>query len=326
MPPPIYRKIAQSGLSIDDSLDDRPDLYIDDVSLQRLLQRALGGMNLALPLRTRSKAVKTAVCQALGYPVPSSFQRTRPRFLGQNFDTFVQKANNLQIWNDEICASRRYVLMHLNVADCVDAVRVVSGNDLAKLDTTGTLTHKYQARSRNAIRESRLISKSDTARVAACLSGSRGPLHGLLPIRKVYDRLATLIDQRLVDPGIDQERARGWALHCAACRALGIADSGDTGQFPDIRDQLLELKLQTAGTVDLGLVCPDSRDRLSCTPGFRHCDVRYAIFYATLDRGKVRLDHLVVVTGADFFLEFARFGGKVRNTKRQLRLPADFFA
>lgn len=105
------------------------------------------GMSLAgLPLRTRSKVVKTAVCEALGYPVPSSFKKTQPRFFGQQLDTYAQKALNLQIWNEELSPTRRYAIIQVLEDDSVGKVRVVNGQQLAILDKTGTITTKYQAR------------------------------------------------------------------------------------------------------------------------------------------------------------------------------------
>jgi hypothetical protein len=99
----------------------------------------------------------------------------------------------------------------------------------------------------------------------------------------------------------------------------------DSGQFPDIVDQLLELKFQTSPTIDLGLVGPDDLGSISDLPQFQHCDVRYAVFYGTPRDSKVHLEHVVLGTGADFFTYFRKFEGKGVNTKRQLHLPADFF-
>ncbi len=91
--------IRQSGLTIYDLIKiGDPALWIPTPELQALLDAGMRGLSLAgLPRRTRSKAVKKKVCQALGYPVPKSFQKTQPRFLGQMFDTYVQKSNNLQV-------------------------------------------------------------------------------------------------------------------------------------------------------------------------------------------------------------------------------------
>jgi hypothetical protein len=44
----------------------------------------------------------------------------------------------------------------------VTGVRVVAGEILAELDTTGTLTKKYQAKSREPVTASHLISQSDS--------------------------------------------------------------------------------------------------------------------------------------------------------------------
>ena len=57
----------------------------------------------------------------------------------------------------------------------------------------------------------------------------------------------------------------------------------------------------------------------------RHCDTRYAMFYANTDGITVTLTHLFVTTGEDFFTRFKRFEGKVRNGKIQISLPRNFF-
>lgn len=78
-------------------------------------------------------------------------------------------------------------------------------------------------------------------------------------------------------------------------------------------------------TIDLGLVSPDGTGGVSDVPEFRHCDVRYAVFYGTVNGLDVTLDHVVVSTGQDFFRFFQRFGGLELNKKLQIPLPADFF-
>ena len=86
------------------------------------------------------------------------------------------------------------------------------------------------------------------------------------------------------------------------------------------------MKLQTARTIDLGLVCPDTTEYIADMPEFRHCDVRYAIFYASIAGANVRLNHVILSTGADFFSFFTKFGGLVTNKKLQIPLPRDFFS
>ena len=338
------REIARSGLSIYDPIEiGDPLFWIPAPELQELLNRGLQGISLAgLPLRTRSKVVKTAVCKALGYPVPSSFAKTQPRFPGQMFDTYTQKSNNLQVWNEELSPTRRYVIIRISADDVVERVKVVTGDALAKLDTTGTLTQKYQARLICGEASTELISAQDTDIVQRVLVDPRAevdlrtlsptdnPVAGqVLPVAIVFERLSKMIGVSFRDPGHVQERRRGADLHHHVCKHLGFSNYADDGQFPDVRQQLVEVKLQTSPTIDLGLVRPNSTDPLDMPQiqglQLRHCDVRYALFYAVTDGATVRLTHLLLATGSDFFTRFPQFQGKVLNKKLQIPLPHDFF-
>ena len=326
-----YReRIQESQLTIYDSLDGSPELLIPTADLESILRSSLQGMLLDFPIRTRSKHVKSAICEAIGYPVPKSFRKTQPRFPGQDFDVYAQKSNNLQIWNEALDANRRYVLVRVGEDLRVTTVRVVTGHQLVKLDTTGTLTRKLQARALQRVEDSRLVSQTDTAELTTEMQNARDAkeeslLGSLLPTKQLYEKLLPLIGAEFENPGSDQERNRGWGLHKAVSKQLGLELAEDDGQFPDVRDQLLELKLQTAGTVDLGLVSPRDESLLVGFDNVRNCDVRYAIFYGTIVDEKIRLDHLVLTNGVDFFTYFQQMQGKVENTKNQICLPNGFF-
>ncbi len=341
-PEQYVEMIRQSNLSIYDPIEiDDPDLWIPAPALEELLNAALTGISLArLPLRTRSKIVKEHVCQALGYPVPSTFKKCKPRFPGQFFSTYAQKSNNLQIWNEELVPTRRYVIIRIGDDDEITRVKVVTGDTLALLDTTSTLTQKYQARLIPGETKAELITDRDTnllrplvrspVNFSSIVNPADYPQPGqLLPIRDVFERLQPLVGEYFADPGHDQERNRGAGLHRLVCQHLGYPNYRDNGQFPDVRHQLLEVKLQTSSTVDLGLVCPDSVEALDVpqieSQQVRHCDVRYALFYAVIDTKNVTLTHLFLTTGENFFMRFPRFQGKVLNRKLQIPLPTDFF-
>jgi len=316
--------------------------WIPTLDLEVLLNEGLVGLNLTgLPLRTRSKVVKMAVCNALGYPTPQSFKKTQPRFFGQQLDTYTQKSNNLQIWNEELSPTRRYAIIQISDQDIVIKVKVVNGQELALLDTTGTITTKYQAGVALGNNTHELVSNEDTPQMCTyvqsgvSLTHSDSPIRepevgSLMSIQEIFNRLSRLVGISFIDPGMDQERNRGAALHSLICEHLGYSRYEDQGQFPDIRHQLLEVKLQTSPTIDLGLVLPSSEDRLDIRQlGYhhpRHCDTRYAIFYARTDGRQVTLTHLFVTTGADFFARFRRFEGKVTNGKIQIPLPRTFFS
>jgi len=272
--------------------------------------------------------------------VPKSFRKTQPRFPGQFFDTYTQKSNNLQVWNEELSSVRRYVLIRISEDDLVTRVKVVTGDALAALDTTGTLTSKYQARCIPGVEASELLTGHDTTVLASFTSpdvdlGSIATpvehprVRQILPIADVFDRLKPLIGQSFNDAGFDQERNRGAALHRLVCQSLGYASYQDDGQFPDVRHQLIEVKLQTAPTIDLGLVLPSSSEPLDVPmiegTQIRHCDVRYAVFYGRVVAGQVELTHLFLTTGEAFLDRFPQFQGKVLNAKLQIPLPANFF-
>jgi hypothetical protein len=342
--PPVsfyVENIRKSGLSIYDPVEvGDPNLWIPTPALESLLNTALAGLDLAkLANRTRSKVVKTAVCKALGYPIPASFKKTKPRFKGQSFDTYTQKSNNLQIWNDELSPSRRYVGIRPDSAGVVRRVKVVTGDALAKLDTTGTLTQKYQARLICKKDNAELVSSEDTPTVRV-LANPRAKLEGIsptdnpsagaiLPIAVLFRRLLPLVGVSFPDSGRDQERRRGADLHRLVCDALGYSTYADVGQFPDVRHQLLEVKLQTAPTIDLGLVRPDSEEPLDVPKlldqQLKHRDVRYVLFYAKTDGRTVTLTHIFLTTGEAFFGRFRQFQGRVLNRKLQIPLPTNFF-
>ncbi|SBT08117.1 putative Type II restriction endonuclease [Candidatus Accumulibacter aalborgensis] len=341
-PIPYVSNIRSSGLTIYDPIEiGDPKLWIPSPDLERLLDGGLRALSLAgLPIRSRSKVAKEHVCRVLGYPIPGSFRKSQPRFPGQIFDTYVQKSNNLQIWNEELSPTRRYVLIRLSSDDVVTRVKVVTGDTLAEMDTTGTLTQKYQARCIPGAANAELVASEDTALLRPFVAVEIDLQHvatpisyptagALLPIGTLYARLAVLIDSTFIDSGHDQERNRGAGLHRMVCSALGYASYQDDGQFPDLRHQLLEVKLQTSPTIDLGLVLPSSTEPLDVPHiagrQVRHCEVRYAIFYAHTDGELVTLTHLFLTTGEAFFTRFSQFQGRVLNKKLQIPLPGDFF-
>lgn len=332
--------VARSGIDIYAPLAETPHLLFSHEELEVLLSHELVGMSFGpVEIRTRSKLAKSAACSALGYPVPSTFKKVQPRFPGQDFDTYVQQSDNLQIWNEEVSPTRRYVIIRVDSHNVVSRVKVIEGVELAAFDPTGTLTHKYQAKRRSGFGGSQLVSTIDSApfiaelepadvldaNELANLHPASRPVRGeVLTVAGLYDRLLGLVGQEMAYTA--SERLRGEHLHRATCAVLGLGSYADTGQFPDIVCQALEVKLQTSPTIDLGLVSPDSAGQaVTLSPRLRHCDVRYLVAYATRTGDSLSIDHVVLSVGEDFFGEFQRFEGLVQNRKLQLHLPSDLF-
>lgn len=316
-------------------------LFYPDEELEVFLEFKLQGRELGGPIRTRSKLAKQLVAEALGYRIPSSFKRTKPRFPGQDLDVHVQQDDNLQIWNQEIAPERRYVLIRPDASHIVRGVRVVRGQQVAVWDRTGTLTSKFQAKRRLGRSGTVLVSESDTGAFKRVFeptplpggalwdsSSASSPTRGLiLPITQVFERAVNLIGARLEATGPGQDRIRGELLQRHVSDELGIGEYANFGQWPDILQQVLEVKLQTSPTIDLGLILPtDTTLARALGRQLRHCDARYLVVYGqSLPSGEVELQSLVLSTGVDFFMEFVQFGGLVKNQKRQIRLPRDLF-
>ncbi|MEA1010438.1 restriction endonuclease [Bacillus cereus] len=337
----LKENILESDLTIYDEIKvGDPNYWIPSNELEELLSEQLVGLDLdGLALRTRSKLVKEEVCKGLGYDAPKSFKKTQPRFLCQNFDVYTQKSNNLQIWNEEISPARRYVLIRISDEDIITKVRVVTGDILSELDKTGTLTQKYQAKLVGIAEKVKQFSESDTVEMkrltdefqgfASNTSPSAYPNSGeIMPIDEVFQRLQSIVGMRFPYLGALQERNRGGVLHSQVCSALGYSSFKDDGKFPDVKHQLIEVKLQTSPTIDLGLFLPNNEEALDIPlvngQSICMCDVRYAIFYGEVENDEVVITKFYLVTGNDFFEYFTQFGGKKINKKLQIPLPNNF--
>lgn len=339
----IKQNIIDHELTIYSNIEvGNPDFWLPSNELEILLNEHLVDLDLnGLALRTRSKIIKSQVCEALGFPVPKSFKKTQPRFLCQKFDVYSQKSNNLQIWNEEISPSRRYVLIRISEDDLVTQVKVVTGDILAELDKTGKLTQKYQARFSHAHKQpATLLTPTDTEPMQDITQNYYGfdnstypdsypAEEELMPIDMIFDKLQNIVDKKIPYIGATQERNRGGYLHKLVCEALGYNSFKDDGDFPDVKHQLLEVKLQTSPTIDLGLFLPSNDEPLDIPQlndnSIRMCDVRYAIFFGDVIEDEIIIKHFYLVTGEDFFNHFTQFGGKKINKKLQIPLPSSFW-
>ena len=331
--------IKNSGLSIYDPINSQdPFLYIPTNELEYILSNSIVGLSLAgLPLRTRSKVVKQELCMALGYPIPNSFKKTQPRFIGQNFDVYTQKGLNVQIWNEDIDNDRRYVFLRANDNDVITGVRVITGYQLVKFNHTGTLTQKFQARMqiyhqnicslRDSITINNWITTDNTSNLLKVNPNDYPHRSQLLRITEVYTRLLPIIGKSISYLDATQERNRGAELHALICKHLGYGIYEDNGTYPDIFNQLLEVKLQTSPTIDLGLHSPEDGAVIVSinSTTFYSKDIGYAIYNGEILGYRVYLKNLYLVTGEDFSNYFPLFQGKGTNKKLQIPLPTNFF-
>ncbi len=336
--------IRESTLTIYDAQTvENTEYWLILEELEAVLNDKMTGISFeGVPIKTRSKQSKQVICDILGYPIPKSFKKTKPRFLCQNFDLYNQKAINLQIWNEEVDVLRRYVLVIIGRDDIVKGVKVLNGQGIAKLDKTGTLTGKYQAKLDPFPNGAELFSKSDTETIAKIANNqvvnlttsAYSPIdtpnvESLLSIDILHSLLKNIVGKTVSDPSAVDERLRGAAIHEIVCSALGYKEFKDAGTFPDITHQILEIKLQTSPTIDLGVACPDDKIAIDLPllneNIIYHYDARYLVVTGVIEKGIVRITGYVLTTGTDFFSRMKKFGGMVVNKKLQIPLPKSFW-
>lgn len=316
---------------------EKQDYLTDEALLTSLNSYLIGKSYLGLPLRTRSKVVKTDICKALGYEIPKSFKKTKPKFPCQNFDIYVQESNNLQIWNQEIDENRRYVIMQLNSNHVVTKIKIIHGSELIKLDTTNKLTIKYQARVPDFLNchytdDNEKLIPFLTSKLNIDFSHSSTMddpnKDSLLPISVLYNSLLSIKNKKIQFESYTKERTLADLAQEIVATQLGYNMIHDDGQYPDIKHQLLEIKLQMTSTIDLGMHCPDSKDYLSLSIDETPIEIdmcRYVILIAHREDSFISIDDIIIASGNHFFEIFTLFGGKVKNTKIQIPLPKDFF-
>ena len=78
------------------------------------------------------------------------------------------------------------------------------------------------------------------------------------------------------------------------CDIIGYKEYDDTGQFPDLLNQLLEIKLQTCPTIDLGLILPNCDKPLQTGnnefKNIKYKDASFATFVAENISNKIKLN------------------------------------
>lgn len=117
---------------------------------------------------------------------------------------------------------------------------------------------------------------------------------------------------------------RGQALELKVSQLLGYKPSDQellAGGYPDIRNQMLEVKVQDSPTVDLGKYSPQFEEELPSYPKFTTLSVRYLIALTDKDSGIVK--GAVLCPGEHLGEHFTYVGDK--SFKCQRSIPMSFF-
>ena len=326
----------------------------------------------------KSQWVKFQIIEFLGYQRPSGLRtkqakQSKPKFIHQLFDIFVQSSRNLQVWNyvpyaDIVIPSEwniesdspyrykdcRYLLVFHNPEGVILRTTLVNGDKLAEWDTTGTQTIKWQASARrsyrNEISSQIIVSPVETlhSKIGTYIQqplekksrfivqesqNLQSPLIKQPPTpalflthNEIAQALRTLVGTKFSNLGTGQERGMGQTLEKEIIKTLGYQSyqQTDTGDYPDLLHQLIEVKFQFRGTIDLGKHLPT--DPLPIKAPWNKWEIspreiRYIIALMEQDaQDNFIVDSIVITSGKKFNEYFSISEGT--NFKIQIPIPS----
>lgn len=244
----------------------------------------------------------------------------------------------------------RIVIVKRNEENIITGFKVVKGEELENWDNTGTKTVKWQGFIPDSLRNegqvytgsseplfSKLgkseftakekLEKIRTQEVETSKKLAEKPPETadlVLTIDELESVLKDLIGIELEDRG---ERLTGQLFEKKVAEKIGYEFdeedlSADRGEFPDILNQLLEIKFQDSPTIDLGRHLPTDDDELEFEWNdwkLTNQDIRYVIGLGDEKEGYFELTDIVILSGGDFKEFFGVTSGT--NSKIQMSIP-----
>lgn len=281
-----------------------------------------------------------------------------PKLLREFIDTYIVTKGdvyNLQVWNripsSESVQVRyingghlsakdvRFVLVPVDpLTERIMSVVILTAEYIeARFGRFGKLTTKQQlivgGRQRNDILSKRppVFTGVDTNTVDQWATdnyiSSLDSIHDLpQPVRlfslqHIAERTSNQLLRITIPP--DATKKRGQMLERLVAQVLGYDVDSVTlsGGYPDIANQLLEVKIQDSPTVDLGRYSPQFEEPVPDMQNFTTRDVRY--LFALTNSCTHTIDGLVYIAGSDLGKHFTYVADK--SEKSQRSIPMEFF-
>jgi hypothetical protein len=267
-----------------------------------------------------------------------------PKITREFVDTYTitsGKTYNLQVWN-RIPASKT-LLIRLEGSQslkCNDVrfifVRINTENNL--IDSIIILSPEHQllisSKVRNEIYESedKILFFPDSSKLSYLLKHTFEPPQNdmvsdpaamdIFSLQLIKERVAKILIGEKLDSGATKNR--GQALERRVLELLGYSDFESKqlyGGFPDIRNQLLEVKVQDSPTVDLGKYSPEFEEILIEDLGITTHDVRYLIVLT--DPKTEIIEGIILAPGEKLGEVFSYVSDQ--SYKCQRSIPIEFF-
>lgn len=288
------------------------------------------------------------------YEIVPPKQKGVPSFLREYIDTYIVTTGtsyNLQVWNRNpnsasvqvdlrngetlLASDVRFVLGKINFDDCIESIIVMSPDYIEeKFGRFGKPTIKQQLIISNKKREEIIrdggmvivdsslpieLLDNDNDRVLTNTSIKDEP-EKVLPIETI-DKCITdkLMGERL-DISLSTKQ-RGQQLERFVAHQLGYQNLKDglEGGYPDIRNQMLEVKVQDSPTIDLGRYSPQFEEQIN--DDFTTRTIRYLIALTNTSNGEI--DGIIICPGEELGKYFTYVAEK--SFKCQRNIPMSFF-
>ena len=238
-----------------------------------------------------------------------------PKIKREFIDTYIVTSGssyNLQVWNriptsktllikfdcgnNLKCNDVRFVLVRIDIEKNMIASIIILTPEYIekKFGKFGKPTIKYQllisSKTRKEIYESddKILAFSDSTKLSYLTKHNFEPPKANMveepSANKIYSLkiIKELVAKKLVGIKIESAatKTRGQALERKVLELLGYSNNDNKllyGSFPDIRNQLLEVKVQDTQTVDLGKYSPEIKEMVIPELDITTHDVRYLI-------------------------------------------------
>ena len=143
---------------------------------------------------------------------------------------------------------------------------------------------------------------------------------------EIEQSLTTLVGRKFDNLGTGQEKSIGQTFEKEIAKALGYQQyqQTDTGRYPDLLHQLIEVKFQFSGTIDLGNHLPIDQASIEATWNkwnITSREIRYIVALMEKDEhDNFIVDSIVITSGEKFDQYFSICEGQ--NSKIQITIPS----
>lgn len=351
--------IRKSALSPPETLAKRLQSLIGQQFSLTGKSRTDGSNIRKLVARTLLQHILPDVAPEGTYEIVPPRNKGVPKILREFIDTYIITTGttyNLQVWNRNPASDSvqvlyadgnrlsakdvRFVFVQVDpLAEQISSIVILTPEYIEKtFGVFGKPTIKHQliipgqARSKILAQAHPVFMGEDTAKIKQ-IAGTRyqkpdKAIHNIPEVGEIFSLalLHTLLSPVLLDSFIapDATKNRGQTLELIVANTLVYSISADdvlAGGYPDIKNQLLEIKIQDSPTVDLGLYSPQFEEELPDIPEATTRDIRYLI--ALMNPKTSLVEGLILCSGADLGENFTYVADK--SFKSQRSIPMSFF-